>query len=130
MPNVEQIQIEEIIRNSSDLKVSNEKNINILVNNSRILLSNNKVDLALRLINQVLDVDSNNELALELAADIYIEKDKYDLAEKCYFKLLNIQESSSIYLKLANILYKQEKDELALDNYFKALEGVTYETHL
>ena len=134
MPNVELINFEGALEKNSEEKIDKSthvsSNIDSLINNSRILLTNNKTDLAMRLITQILEVEKNNELALELLADIYIKKENYEFAEKCYLRILKIQDNSVIQLKLANLLYKQEKDSLALENYYKALEGITYETHL
>ena len=105
----------EIFEDAQNTKVS------LLLKNAETLLSHGESHLGLALLRQALNLDSWNPTVLMKIASVLEEQKKFSEAEVSYKALCRVEQSFETLYALATCLYKQSKDEAALEKYYEAL---------
>jgi tetratricopeptide (TPR) repeat protein len=90
-----------------------------------VLFSQDKKDEALNLCQQAIEADGNYVYAYSLSAQIYFEKEKYDEAERCYRKIIEIDEADFSSRHNLGLLYHKKFGRLdeAEIFYKESLDG-------
>jgi len=98
---------------------SNEKSIT----ESKQLRQENKIDEAMKIINQVLEKDSLNTDAIVVKASLFFRLEKYQDAYNIYTKGLNSQPNNSILLSQRGILLAQLGNYELAENDLESAEN-------
>ena len=98
-----------------------------LVTNASILIDGGDYNWAIVLLEQILTQNPHHQLALEKMAQCAVELGEFPLAIDCYQKLTLVHRSDRYKVALADALYRDRQNDLALDLYLDMKDALSEE---